>query len=59
MARVPIVDDEEYIRDLIREVLLAQGHEFELAGADDYALKPLSFPAPIGEVTKAPAASGK
>ncbi len=32
MARVLIVDDEEYIRDLIKEVLLAQGHEFELAG---------------------------
>ena len=31
MARVLIVDDEESIRDLIKEVLLAQGHEFELA----------------------------
>jgi CheY-like chemotaxis protein len=124
MARVLIVDDEEYIRDLIKEVLLAQGHEFELAasgaaafeilrkksidliivdrnmpgmtgievvqlirqnpktkaikvlmctgssvtkeideafaaGADDYVLKPLSFPALIGKVTKALAASGK
>jgi CheY-like chemotaxis protein len=124
MARVLIVDDEEYIRDLIKEVLLAQGHEFELAaggtealeilrkksidlvivdrnmpgmtgievvqlvrqnpktkaikilmctgssvtkeideafaaGADDYVLKPLSFPALIGKVAKALAASGK
>ena len=31
MARVLIVDDEEYIRDLIKEVLTSQGHEFELA----------------------------
>ena len=118
MARVLIVDDEESIRDLIKEVLLAQGHEFELAangveafeilnkqpidlaivdrnmpgmtgieivqlirlnpktkglkvlmctgssvtkeideafnaGADDYILKPLSFPALLGKVTKA------
>src|SRR3990167_2416645 len=118
MARVLIVDDEEYIRDLIKEVLLAQGHEFELAdggaaaleilrrkaidlvivdrnmpgmsgievvqlirqnpktkglkilmctgssvtkeideafaaGADDYVLKPLNFPALLGKVAKA------
>lgn len=118
MARVLIIDDEEYIRDLIKEVLLAQGHEFELAdggtaafeilrkkaidlvivdrnmpgmtgievvqlirqnpktkaikilmctgssvtkeideafaaGADDYVLKPLSFPALLGKVAKA------
>ena len=118
MARVLIVDDEEAIRDLIKEVLVAQGHEFELAangaeafdilrkkkvdlaivdrnmpgmtgievvqlirqnpntkalkvlmctassvtkeideafnaGADDYILKPLSFPALLGKVTKA------
>jgi len=31
MARVLIVDDEEHIRDLIKEVLTPQGHEFELA----------------------------
>lgn len=31
MARVLIVDDEEYIRDLIKEVLTPQGHEFDLA----------------------------
>lgn len=31
MARVLIVDDEEYIRDLIKEVLTSQGHEFDLA----------------------------
>ncbi len=31
MARILIVDDEEYIRDLIKEVLMSQGHEFELA----------------------------
>jgi CheY-like chemotaxis protein len=121
MARVLIIDDEEYIRDLIKEVLLSQGHEFELAdggvkalellrkkavdlvivdrnmpgmsgievvqlirqnpktkgikilmctgssvtkeideafaaGADDYVLKPLSFPALLGKVAKALAA---
>ena len=32
MARILIIDDEEYIRDLIKEVLMSQGHEFELAG---------------------------
>lgn len=124
MARVLIVDDEEYIRDLIKEVLLAQGHEFELApggkealeilrrkaidlaiidrnmpgmsgievvqlirqnpktkglkilmctgssvtkeideafaaGADDYLLKPLNFPALLGKVAKALASPPK
>lgn len=124
MARVLIVDDEEYIRDLIKEVLLAQGHEFELAdggaaalevlrkksidlvivdrnmpgmsgievvqlirqnprtkglkvlmctgssvtkeideafaaGADDYVLKPLNFPALLGKVAKALASPAK
>lgn len=124
MARVLIVDDEEYIRDLIKEVLLSQGHEFELAdggikalellrkktidlvivdrnmpgmsgievvqlirqnpktkgvkilmctgssvtkeideafaaGADDYVLKPLSFPALLGKVAKALASPSK
>jgi CheY-like chemotaxis protein len=118
MARVLIVDDEEFIRDLIKEVLTPQGHEFEFAangreafevmrkktidlaivdrnmpgmtgieviqlirqnpktktikvlmctasnvtkeideafnaGADDYVLKPLSFPALLGKVAKA------
>ncbi len=118
MARVLIVDDEEYIRDLIKEVLMGQGHEFDLAadgvgafeilrkktidlaiidrnmpgmsgieivqlirqnpktkglkvlmctgssvtkeideafnaGADDYILKPLSFPALLSKVAKA------
>lgn len=124
MARVLIVDDEEYIRDLIKEVLTPQGHEFDLAdggvaafelmrkktidlaiidrnmpgmsgievvqlirqnpktkgmkvlmctgssvtkeideafaaGADDYILKPLSFPALLGKVAKALAAPPK
>ncbi len=31
MARILIVDDEESIRDLIKEVLSADGHEFHLA----------------------------
>lgn len=124
MARILIVDDEEYIRDLIKEVLSSQGHEFELAadgsaaigilrkksidlvivdrnmpgmtgievvqlirldpkmkglkvlmctgssvtkeideafnaGADDYVLKPLSFPALLGKVAKALASPAK
>lgn len=124
MARILIVDDEEYIRDLIKEVLSAQGHEFDLAdggaaaleilrkkivdlaivdrnmpgmggielvqlirqnpktkglkvlmctgasvtkeieeafaaGADDYIMKPLNFPALLATVAKALAASGK
>ena len=124
MARILIVDDEESIRDLIKEVLISQGHEFELAangveafeilrkktidlaivdrnmpgmtgievvqlirqnpqtktmkilmctgssvtkeideafnaGADDYLLKPLSFPALLGKVAKALASPAK
>ena len=124
MARILIVDDEEYVRDLIKEVLMSLGHEFELAGdgsaafeilrkktidlvivdrnmpgmtgievvqlirqnpktktikvlmctgssvtkeideafnagADDYILKPLSFPALLGKVTKALAPPAK
>lgn len=124
MARILIVDDEDFIRDLIKEVLMALGHEFELAangaeafeimrkktidlaiidrnmpsmtgieviklirqnpktksikvlmctgssltkeideafnaGADDYILKPLSFPALLGKVTKALASPAK
>ena len=124
MARILIVDDEESIRDLIKEVLVAQGHEFELAangveafdilrkktidlaivdrnmpgmtgievvqlirqnpktktikvlmctgssvtkeideafsaGADDYILKPLSFPVLLGKVNKALSAPTK
>ena len=31
MARILIVDDEETIRDLLKEVLSAEGHEFHLA----------------------------
>ena len=31
MARILIADDEESIRDLIKEVLSADGHEFHLA----------------------------
>ena len=38
MARVLIVDDEEFVRDLVKEVLLAQGHEFELAADGTAAL---------------------
>ena len=124
MARILIVDDEEAIRDLIKEVLMALDHEFEPAangveafeimrkktidlaivdrnmpgmtgieivqlirqnpktksikvlmctgssvtteideafnaGADDYILKPLSFPALLGKVTKALASPAK
>lgn len=122
MARILIIDDEENIRALIKEVLIPQGHQFELAaggaqaldilrkqkidlviidrnmpgmtgievvqlirqnpktkgvkvlmctassvtkeideafhaGADDYVLKPLSFPALLGKVAKALASS--
>jgi DNA-binding response OmpR family regulator len=32
MARILIVDDEESIRDLIKEVLSTENHEFFLAG---------------------------
>lgn len=124
MARILIVDDEEYIRDLIKEVLSSQGHEFHLAdggaaalellrkkpvdlaivdrnmpgmggielvqlirqnpktkglkvlmctgasvtkeieeafaaGADDYVMKPLNFPALLATVAKVLAASAK
>ena len=38
MARILIVDDEEYIRDLIKEVLSSQGHEFELAADGSAAI---------------------
>lgn len=124
MARILIVDDEASIRDLIKEVLIIQGHEFELAaggveafeimrrkkidlvivdrnmpgmtgievvslirlnpktkgikilmctgsnvtreideafnaGADDYVLKPLSFPVLLGKIAKALASPTK
>jgi CheY-like chemotaxis protein len=36
VARILIVDDEVFIRDVISEAFAA--------GADDYILKPLSFP---------------
>ena len=39
MARVLIVDDEESIRDLIKEVLIGQGHQFELAADGRQALR--------------------
>jgi CheY-like chemotaxis protein len=39
MARVLIVDDEESIRDLIKEVLITEGHQFELAGTGAAALE--------------------
>jgi len=40
MARILIVDDEESIRDLIKEVLSTGGHEFHLAenGAQAFEL---------------------
>ena len=41
MARILIVDDEESIRDLIKEVLLAQGHEFALAASGAEAFEHL------------------
>jgi two-component system chemotaxis response regulator CheY len=124
MARVLIVDDEESIRFLIKDILTPQGHEFQLAaggtealdilrkkkidlaivdrnmpgmtgidvvklirldpkltnvkilmctgssvtkeideafnaGADDYILKPLSFPSLLGKVAKALASPPK
>lgn len=39
MARVLIADDEEPIRDLIKEVLAAEGHEFLLAENGAQALE--------------------
>jgi len=39
MARVLIVDDEESIRDLIKEVLIPEGHELELAESGVAALE--------------------
>jgi len=39
MARILIVDDEESIRDLLKEVLLTQGHEFLLAANGSAALE--------------------
>lgn len=42
MARVLIVDDEESIRDLIKEVLRAQDHECELAADGRQAFEILS-----------------
>jgi len=40
MASILIVDDEETIRDLLKEVLSAQGHEFHLAahGAEAFEI---------------------
>lgn len=42
MARLLIVDDEESIRELIKEVLSGQGHEFELAADGAAALEALA-----------------
>ncbi|MDE2510508.1 MAG: response regulator [Elusimicrobia bacterium] len=39
MARILIVDDEEAIRDLIKEVLSAEGHEFHLAAHGSQAFE--------------------
>ena len=41
MARILIVDDEEYIRDLIKEVLSSGGHEFHFAADGSQALEVL------------------
>jgi CheY-like chemotaxis protein len=48
VARILIVDDEESIRDLIKEVLSSEGHEFQLAadGAQAFEIlrkKPLDL----------------
>lgn len=42
MARILIVDDVDSIQQLIREVLLDQGHEFDLAADGAQALKILN-----------------
>lgn len=39
MARILIADDEESIRDLIKEILSAQGHDFLLAENGTQALQ--------------------
>lgn len=39
MARILIADDEESIRDLVKEVLSAEGHEFLLAESGAQALE--------------------
>jgi two-component system chemotaxis response regulator CheY len=41
MARILIADDEESIRDLIKEVLMPHGHTFELAGNGKEAMDKL------------------
>ena len=41
MARILIADDEESIRDLIKEVLSSGGHEFHLAADGAQALEVL------------------
>ena len=41
MARILIVDDEEYIRDLIKEILSPAGHEFHLAADGSRAVEVL------------------
>jgi CheY-like chemotaxis protein len=41
MARILIVDDEESIRDLIKEVLSSGGHEFVLAASGSEAFEVL------------------
>lgn len=41
MARILIVDDEESIRDLIKEVLSSGGHEFTLAASGAEAFEAL------------------
>jgi CheY-like chemotaxis protein len=42
VARILIVDDVTSIQELIKEVLLGQGHEFELAGDGAAAVKILN-----------------
>lgn len=46
MARILIVDDEESIRDLIKEVLSSGGHEFVLAASGAEAFEAMRKKAP-------------
>ena len=40
MARILVVDDEDSIRELIKEVLSMDGHTFETAGDGDRKFRP-------------------
>ena len=39
MARVLIIDDEDFVRDIIKEALAPQGHEFDLAASGTEAFE--------------------